>query len=153
MTDKNDIKIADLKTAILIPCHNEEVTIGKVIDGLRRELPSATTYVFDNCSTDSTASAAREHGAIVIKEPRLGKGFVVEKMFSRIDADIYIIIDGDDTYPTDYVGSSLGHCWQEMPIWLSAQGLQITRIIHSARFMYSEIILSADWLTGWEVLN
>ncbi len=108
MPDKNDIKIADLKTAILIPCHNEEVTIGKVIDGLRRELPSATTYVFDNCSTDSTASAAREHGAIVIKEPRLGKGFVVEKMFSRIDADVYIIIDGDDTYPTDYVGKLLG---------------------------------------------
>ena len=103
----NDIKIADLKTAILIPCHNEEITIGKVIDGLHSQLPLAAVYVFDNCSTDSTVSVAKEHGAIVIKEPRLGKGFVVESMFSRIDADIYVMIDGDDTYPTDYVGKLL----------------------------------------------
>ncbi len=93
-----------MKTAVLIPCHNEEITIGKVIDGLRSQLPSAVIYVFDNCSTDSSASAATEHGAIVIKEPRLGKGFVVESIFNRIDADIYVMIDGDDTYPTDYVG-------------------------------------------------
>jgi glycosyltransferase involved in cell wall biosynthesis len=103
----NDIKITDLRTAILIPCHNEEITVGKVIDGLRRELSSAVIYVFDNCSTDSTVSVAREHGAIVIKEPRLGKGFVVESMFNRIDADIYVMIDGDDTYPTDYVDKLL----------------------------------------------
>jgi glycosyltransferase involved in cell wall biosynthesis len=105
--DINDIRIADLKTAILIPCHNEEVTIGKVIDGLHRELPLAVIYVFDNCSTDSTVSVAGEHGAIVIKEPRLGKGFVVESMFSRIDADIYVMIDGDNTYPTNSVGKLL----------------------------------------------
>ena len=112
MVDKNNntnnIRIAGLKTAILIPCHNEEVAIGKVIDGLHSQLPSAVIYVFDNCSTDSTASVAIEHGAIVIKEPRLGKGFVVESMFSRIDADIYVMIDGDDTYPADCVGKLLG---------------------------------------------
>jgi len=85
--------------AVLIPCHNEEITIGKVVDDFRRELPSATIYVFDNQSTDATASIAREHGATVIKEPRKGKGFVVECMFSRIDADYYVMIDGDDTYP------------------------------------------------------
>lgn len=100
----NDIKITDLKTAILIPCHNEEITIGKVIDDFRREIPSAVIYVFDNCSTDATARLASERGAKVIKEPRQGKGFVVESMFSRIDADIYVMIDGDDTYPTNYVG-------------------------------------------------
>ena len=111
MVDKNnninDIGIAGLKTAILIPCHNEGVAIGKVIDGLRSQLPSAVIYVFDNCSTDSTASVAIKHGATVIKEPRLGKGFVVESMFSRIEADIYVMIDGDDTYPTDCVGKLL----------------------------------------------
>jgi glycosyltransferase involved in cell wall biosynthesis len=100
----NSVKVVGLKTAILIPCHNEELTIGKVINGLRSQLPSAVIYVFDNCSTDSTVSVAKEHGAIVIKEPRLGKGFVVENMFSRIDADIYVMVDGDDTYPTDYAG-------------------------------------------------
>jgi glycosyltransferase involved in cell wall biosynthesis len=96
-----------LKTAVLIPCHNEEITIGKVIDEMHRELSSATIYVFDNCSTDSTAKVAKEHGAIVIKEPRLGKGYVVESMFSRIDADTYVIIDGDDTYPANYASKLL----------------------------------------------
>jgi len=77
LTDRNnntnDNATAGIKTAILIPCHNEEITVGKVVDELHRELPSAAIYVFDNCSTDSTASIAREHGAVVIKEPRLGK--------------------------------------------------------------------------------
>lgn len=84
---------------MLIPCHNEEVTIGKVIDDFQRQLPSAAIYVFDNCSTDATAAIADEHGAVVIKEPRKGKGFVVESMFDRIDADFYVMVDGDDTYP------------------------------------------------------
>ncbi len=101
--DVNDVKTINLRTAVLIPCHNEGSTIGKVIDGLRSRLPTAVIYVFDNCSTDSTVRVATEHGAIIMKEPRLGKGFVVESMFSRIDADIYVMIDGDDTYPTDYV--------------------------------------------------
>jgi glycosyltransferase involved in cell wall biosynthesis len=105
--DIKDNKTAGVKTAVLIPCHNEEITIGKVIDEMHRELPSATIYVFDNCSTDSTAKVAKEHGAIVIKEPRLGKGYVVESMFSRIDADTYVIIDGDDTYPANYAGKLL----------------------------------------------
>jgi len=106
--DINDVKTTGPRTAILIPCHNEELTVGKVIDGLRSQLPTATIYVFDNCSTDSTVSVASRHGAVVIKEPRLGKGFVVESMFNSIDADIYVMIDGDDTYPTDYVGKLLG---------------------------------------------
>jgi glycosyltransferase involved in cell wall biosynthesis len=92
-----------LKTAILIPCYNEEPTIGKVIDDFRWELASAVIYVFDNCSTDLTASKASEHGAVVIKEARKGKGFVVESMFDKIDADIYVMVDGDDTYPAGEV--------------------------------------------------
>lgn len=93
--------------AVIIPCYNEEITIGKVIDDLRREIPSVTIYVFDNCSTDATAAIAAEHGAEVIKEPRQGKGFVVESMFGRIDADVYVMIDGDDTYPADHVNKLL----------------------------------------------
>ena len=89
--------------AILIPCHNEALTIGKVIDDFRRELPHATIYVFDNCSTDRTATVAREKGAIVLKESRKGKGFVVEGMFARVRADFYVLVDGDDTYPADSV--------------------------------------------------
>lgn len=91
------------KIAVLIPCLNEEITIGKVIDDFRRELPSAAIYVFDNCSADATATVAVEHGAVVIKEPRRGKGFVVDSMFGRIEADLYVMVDGDNTYPADYV--------------------------------------------------
>jgi glycosyltransferase involved in cell wall biosynthesis len=91
------------RIAVLIPCHNEEATIGKVIDQFRQELSSAVVYVFDNCCLDATARIAKEHGAVVVKEPRKGKGFVVERMFDTVDADIYVMVDGDDTYPAEEV--------------------------------------------------
>lgn len=95
------------RIAVLIPCHNEAPTIGKVVDDFRSHLPSAAIYVFDNSSTDASASIAREHGAVVIREPRRGKGFVVEKMFTSVDADYYVMVDGDDTYPADCVNKLL----------------------------------------------
>src|SRR5215472_2029962 len=93
----------DIEIAVLIPCHNEEITIGKVIDDFRQEIPRATIYVFDNCSTDATAKRAQEHGAILFKESRKGKGFVVDGMFALIKADFYVLVDGDDTYPAEDV--------------------------------------------------
>lgn len=87
--------------AVLLPCYNEEATIGKVIDDFREALPEARVYVFDNNSADRTAEVAREHGAEVYYEPRQGKGYVVDTMFDRIDADYYVMADGDDTYPAD----------------------------------------------------
>ncbi len=90
-----------MKVAVLIPCYNEELTIGKVIDDFKKELPEANIYVYDNNSKDKTGEIAKEHGAIVIKEYRQGKGNVVRTMFRDIDADIYIMIDGDDTYPAE----------------------------------------------------
>lgn len=89
--------------AILIPCYNEEITVGKVVGDFRRELPEATVYVFDNCSTDRTAELAAEAGAVVLREPRQGKGFVVERMLDTIRADYYVMVDGDDTYPAESV--------------------------------------------------
>ena len=89
------------KIAVLLPCYNEEVTIGKVVRDFRTELPKATVYVYDNNSTDRTAEIAEQEGAIVRKEPRQGKGNVIRAMFEDIDADAYIIADGDDTYPAD----------------------------------------------------
>lgn len=91
------------RIAVLIPCLNEESTIGKVLSDFRNELPDAELYVFDNKSTDSTASIARQYGATVIKEARQGKGFVIESMFRRIKADYYVMVDGDDTYPAGKV--------------------------------------------------
>jgi glycosyltransferase involved in cell wall biosynthesis len=87
-----------IKLAALVPCYNEELTVGKVIADLKSILPEAGIYVFDNNSTDKTVQIARECGAIVIKEHRQGKGFVVQSMFNKVDADIYLMVDGDDTY-------------------------------------------------------
>lgn len=92
-----------MKTAILIPCYNEEITIEKVINDFKKELPEATIYVYDNNSKDKTAEIARRNGAIVKHEYRQGKGNVVRSMFRDIEADIYIMVDGDDTYPADEV--------------------------------------------------
>ena len=92
--------------AVLIPCYNEELTIGKVIKDFAKYLPNAKVYVFDNNSTDRTAEIAKSLGAIVIKEKRRGKGFVVQSMFSKINAGIYVMVDGDDTYNISDVASS-----------------------------------------------
>lgn len=89
------------KVAVLIPCYNEAVTIGKVVDDFRRVLPEADIYVYDNNSSDDTARIAAEHGAIVRHEPRQGKGSVVRQMFRDIEADYFIMVDGDDTYPAE----------------------------------------------------
>lgn len=87
--------------AVLLPCFNEEVTIGKVVRDFKAALPGATVYVYDNNSTDRTAEIAAAEGAIVRREPRQGKGNVIRAMFEDIDADVYVMADGDDTYPAD----------------------------------------------------
>lgn len=87
--------------AMLLPCFNEEVTIGKVVRDFKAALPGAAVYVYDNNSTDRTAEIAAAEGAIVRKEPRQGKGNVIRAMFEDIDADVYVMADGDDTYPAD----------------------------------------------------
>lgn len=89
------------KIAILLPCYNEAMTIKKVINDFQRELPGADIYVYDNNSTDETYQIALEAGAIVKKEPRQGKGNVIRQMFFDIDADFYLMVDGDDTYPAE----------------------------------------------------
>lgn len=91
------------RIAVLIPCYNEEKTIGKVVRDFRARLPDADIVVFDNNCSDRTVDCAVEAGARVLSEPRQGKGFVVEQMFDRVDADFYVMVDGDDTYPADRV--------------------------------------------------
>lgn len=84
--------------AVIIPCYNEALTIGKVIDDYHAALPGAMVYVYDNNSSDDTSQIAKQHGAIVRFEPRQGKGNVCRQMFRDIDADCYLMVDGDDTY-------------------------------------------------------
>ena len=89
------------KIAVLIPCYNEEKTIKKVVEDFKKELPEAKIYVYDNNSTDKTAEVAKEAGAIVRYETKQGKGNVIRTMFREIDAQSYIMVDGDDTYPAE----------------------------------------------------
>ena len=84
--------------AVLIPCYNEAVTIAKVVEDYKRALPGSKVYVYDNNSSDGTAEIAKQHGAIVKHEPRQGKGNVCRQMFRDIEADCYLMVDGDDTY-------------------------------------------------------
>lgn len=90
------------KIAVLIPCYNEEKTIEKVVTDYKKALPEATIYVYDNNSKDRTAEIAEKAGAVVRYEYRQGKGNVIRTMFREIDADCYLMIDGDDTYPAEH---------------------------------------------------
>ena len=89
------------KIAVLIPCYNEEKTIEKVVGDFKKQLPEAAIYVYDNNSSDNTAELAEKAGAIVRHEYQQGKGNVIRRMFREIDAECYIMTDGDDTYPAE----------------------------------------------------
>lgn len=90
------------KIAVLIPCYNESQTIEKVIKDFKKELPEADIYVYDNNSSDNTASIAKKAGAIVKHEYMQGKGNVIRRMFREVEADCYLMVDGDDTYPAKH---------------------------------------------------
>jgi glycosyltransferase involved in cell wall biosynthesis len=90
--------VAPLELAVLVPCYNEEHAIAKVVADFRNALPTAAIYVYDNNSTDGTVAAARQAGAVVRREAHQGKGYVVRRMFNDIEADLYVLVDGDATY-------------------------------------------------------
>lgn len=90
--------VSDMDVAVIIPCYNEEAAIGKVVRDFRAALPDAAIYVYDNRSDDETVARAEEAGAIVRRENLRGKGNVVRRIFADVDADIYVLVDGDDTY-------------------------------------------------------
>jgi glycosyltransferase involved in cell wall biosynthesis len=91
------------KIAVLVPCYNEEATVAKVVEDFRAALPAAEIFVFDNNSTDDTRSVAGAAGAVVFLETHRGKGFVVRRMFSDVEADVYVLVDGDATYDASSV--------------------------------------------------
>jgi len=115
-----------VKIAVLIPCYNEEVTIAEVVRGFKRELPRAEVYVFDNGSTDRTTQKASEAGAVVRREERRGKGHVVQSMFRQVEADIYVMVDGDGTY----------------------QAPEVHRVIKPIIDRQAEMVIGARWMKG-----
>jgi glycosyltransferase involved in cell wall biosynthesis len=94
-------RVHEQDIAVLVPCFNEELTVGRTVEAFREALPSATIYVYDNNSSDRTVDIARAAGAVVRHETRQGKGNVVRRMFADIDADIYVLVDGDATYEAE----------------------------------------------------
>src|SRR5882724_6412446 len=94
----NDVSSAGARVAVLVPCFNEEASIATVVADFRSALPQAAIYVYDNNSTDRTAEVAGVAGALVRRETHQGKGNVVRRMFSDVDADVYVLVDGDATY-------------------------------------------------------
>lgn len=98
-----------MKIAVLLPCYNESATIAETIGGFRKALPDATIYVCNNASTDNTAEIAQENGAIVIDEHRSGKGEAIRRLFAEIDADVYVMADGDSTYDADSAPQMIDH--------------------------------------------
>lgn len=105
--------VEPMQIAVTVPCFNEEQTIAAVVTDFKEALPGATVYVYDNNSTDGTAEAARAAGAIVAKEARQGKGQVIRRMFADVDADIYVMVDGDGTYDASAAPRLIGQLIEE----------------------------------------
>ena len=108
LADQASNRFGSYKIAVLVPCYNEEATVAKVVEDFRTALPAAIIFVFDNNSTDKTAQVARAAGAEVLQETHRGKGFVVRRMFSDVEADIYVLVDGDATYDAPSVRRMIG---------------------------------------------
>lgn len=130
------------KVAILIPCYNEAKTIAKVVSDFKREIPEAIVYVYDNNSSDETAKIAQNSGAIVRHEYQQGKGNVIRRMFAEIDAECYVMVDGDDTYPAENVKDMVACVLNKRLIWLLETDCHrlILRKIRDL-FTISEIVL------------
>ncbi len=142
--------IDDLEIAILVPCHNEEVTIAKVVNDFRAQLPHASVYVYDNNSTDATSSVAAQAGAIVRKETQQGKGHVVRRMFSDIDASVFVLVDGDDTYDASSVRKLIDTLLDEQVDTVNAR--RVSNVDKAYRFghQFGNRLLTSivNWLFG-----
>ena len=123
---------AGLRVAILIPCYNEASAIGKVVADFQHYLPAAAIYVYDNNSADGTAAVARAAGALVRNEPLQGKGNVIRRMFADIDADIYVLVDGDDTYDASVAPEMVRMLWTHQLDMVTATRVSNVRAAYRA---------------------
>jgi glycosyltransferase involved in cell wall biosynthesis len=150
--------------AVLVPCYNEEITIGKVVADFRASLPTATIYVYDNNSSDKTIEAAMEAGAIVRRETRQGKGNVVRRMFSDIDADVYVLVDGDDTYDAAAAAGLVIQLVDERLDFINAMRVSTTKEAYRAGHRFGNWMLTGlvrqifgrqfnDMLSGYKILS
>lgn len=155
---------ADLEIAVLIPCFNEEIPVPKVIRGFARALPQARIYVYDNLSTDRTAEVAHAEGAIVRFEPFAGKGNVMRRMFSDIEADVYVVVDGDDTYDAAAAPTLVAMLLEQQLDMVNAARVSETRDAYRFGHRFGNRLLTGlvqlifgkqfqDMLSGYRVLT
>lgn len=134
--------------AVLVPCYNESKTIEKVVRDFKRVLPEATVYVYDNNSSDGTGEIAARAGAVVRRERMQGKGSVIRRMFREIDADCYLMVDGDDTYPAEDAPAMVSAVLDEQADMVVGDRLSSTYFTEtSGRFTIWATALSARALT------
>jgi glycosyltransferase involved in cell wall biosynthesis len=156
--------MSQARIAILIPCYNEEAAIGRVVQDFRAALPGADIYVYDNNSKDGTAERAREAGAIVRVETRQGKGNVVRRMFADVEADIYVLVDGDDTYDASAAPSLVGTLVEHGYDIVSGRRVAVADAAYRAGHVLGNRLLTgltsamfrvklADLLTGYRIMS
>lgn len=157
-----DVSLYDV--AVLIPCYNEAPTIGGVVEAFKAALPQASVYVYDNNSTDDTVGRAEAAGAVVRHEPHQGKGHVVRRMFADIDADFYILVDGDGTYEAGAAGDLLRRCLLQQLDMLNAARQAVDRTAYRPGHRLGNRLLNlvvrvlfarqfTDMLSGYRVLT
>jgi hypothetical protein len=152
------------RVAVLIPCRNEEAAIGKVVSDFKRSLPGGIVYVYDNNSTDRTILEARAAGAVVRRERLQGKGHVVRRMFADVDADIYFLVDGDDTYDAAVAPGMMRMLVEAQLDMVSAARYGAVRDAYRLGHLFGNLVLSAlvtwafgggitDLLSGYRVFS
>jgi len=150
--------------AVLVPCYNEEITIGKVVADFRAALPDATIYVYDNNSRDNTIDVAQRAGAVVRKELRQGKGNVVRRMFADIEADVYVLVDGDDTYDASASEVLVKRLVEERLDFINAMRVSSAKNAYRAGHRFGNWLLTGlvrqifgrqfnDMLSGYKILS
>jgi glycosyltransferase involved in cell wall biosynthesis len=153
-----------LTVAVLVPCYNEEITIGKVVADFRAALPDATIYVYDNNSRDNTIDVAQRAGAVVRKELRQGKGNVVRRMFADIEADVYVLVDGDDTYDASASEMLVKRLVEERLDFINAMRVSTAKDAFRAGHRFGNRLLTGlvrqifgrqfnDMLSGYKILS
>jgi len=150
--------------AVIIPCYNEAATVGSVIEGIRQIRSDLTIYVYDNNSTDGTAQAASQHQVTIREETAQGKGNVVRRMFADVDADIYVLIDGDDTYDTNGLNSLIAKLVNEKLDMVTGTRIEMDRDAYRFGHRFGNRLLTAitrllfgkqpsDLLSGYRVMS
>lgn len=137
------------KTAVLIPCYNESQTIAKVVKDFKKILPEADIYVYDNNSTDHTDKIARSAGAVVRYERRQGKGNVLRTMFREIDADCYVLVDGDDTYPAEFAPQMCSMVLEQKADMVIGDRLSSTYFTENKRLFHNSGNVLVRWLINF----